>query len=81
MLIRNDPPAREDHPLDEYFKDLLARERTKRVPYYSVDSKYFQENSVVHYRTDATTDGTELRTEAVPMTGTYVDMFDLYGRA
>jgi hypothetical protein len=43
--------SREDHPLDEYFKDLLARERAKRVPYHSVDSKYFQENSVVHYRT------------------------------
>lgn len=34
----------EEHPLDEYFKDLLERERAKRAPYYSSQSIWYKEN-------------------------------------
>lgn len=33
----------------------------------------------MRYRNDQTGDGQQLRTEVVPATGTYIDMFDLYG--
>jgi len=69
----------EEHPLDEYFRDLLSRERGKKEPYYSTQAIWFQENGVVRFRNDEAVDGTVLRTETVPATGTYVDMFDLYG--
>lgn len=69
----------EEHPLDEYFKELLERERSKRVPYQSAQPFWYKENSVVHYRNDTASDGQVLRTEIVPATGTFVDMFDLYG--
>ena len=40
----------EEHPLDEYFKELLERERAKREPYYSTQPIWYKENSVVRYR-------------------------------
>mmetsp|Transcript_791 Transcript_791/g.1852 ORF Transcript_791/g.1852 Transcript_791/m.1852 type:complete len:450 (+) Transcript_791:280-1629(+) len=78
-INQSEGSSTDEHPLDEYFKDLLARERAKRAPYYSTQGIWYKENSVVHYRNDQTAEGTELRTEVVPATGTYIDMFDLYG--
>lgn len=78
-LNQKDGSSTEEHPLDEYFRDLLERERGKRPPYYSTQSAWYKENGIVRYRNDKTNDGQELRTEIVPATGTYIDMFDLYG--
>jgi len=74
-----DGSSTEDHPLDAYFREMLERERGKRAPYYSTMPAWYCENSVVRYRNDRAADGHTLRTEVVPATGSFVDMFDLYG--
>lgn len=41
----------EEHPADTYFKALLERERAKRHPYISIQTKYFTQ-PVAHFRND-----------------------------
>lgn len=68
----------EEHPMDNYFKALLERERKKRPPAESLASELY-EIPVARFRNDQAADGSTLRTEVVPATGGFVDMYDMYG--
>mmetsp|Transcript_2518 Transcript_2518/g.5030 ORF Transcript_2518/g.5030 Transcript_2518/m.5030 type:complete len:426 (+) Transcript_2518:79-1356(+) len=66
----------EEHPADTYFKALLERERAKRHPYISIQTKYFTQ-PVAHFRND---EGGRLRTLVEPASGTFMPFYDLYGQ-
>mmetsp|Transcript_25840 Transcript_25840/g.66504 ORF Transcript_25840/g.66504 Transcript_25840/m.66504 type:complete len:423 (-) Transcript_25840:113-1381(-) len=68
-----------EHPNDREYKEILVRERTRQVPYKSIQPDYY-EWPVTYHKKAVDAKGKELTTPVVPFTGTYIDFYDIYGR-